>query len=102
MRCQCILCSDIELVPHSSDNDLPPRLNRRYRELVLETKKPMKLRENAHDQLMDSVSLRERLDYEEECSDSDSGESGGESEEESDSDETDDDNDAASSSDDSD
>jgi hypothetical protein len=54
------------------------------------------------DQLMDSVSLWEGLDYEEECSDSNSGESGGESEEELDSDETDDDNDAASSSNDSD
>ena len=64
VRCQCILCSDIELVPHSSDNDLPPRLNRSYRALVLATMKIMKLHENAHDQLMDSVSLREGLDYE--------------------------------------
>jgi hypothetical protein len=72
MRCQCILCSDIELVPHSSDNDLPPWLNWSYRVLVLATMKPMKLRENAHDQLMESVSLWEGLDYEEECNDNDS------------------------------
>ncbi len=62
----------------------------------------MKLCENAHSQLMDLVSLQEGLDYEEECSDINLGESGGEPEEESDLDETDDNIDAASSSNDSD
>ena len=81
MRWQCVLGSDIELVPHSSDNDLPLCLNRRYRDLVLETMKPMKLCEGTHDQLMDLVSLWEGLDYEEECSNSESGELRGESEE---------------------
>ena len=80
VRCQCILGSDIELVPHSSENDLPPHLNQRYRQLVLEKMKPMKLHEDTHDQLMDSVSLWE-LDYEEKCSNSESGELSGESEE---------------------
>ncbi len=81
MRCPCILGSDIELVPHSSENDLPPRLNWRYHDLVLETIKPMKLHEDTHNQVMDLVSLREELDYEEECSNSKSGELSGESEE---------------------
>jgi hypothetical protein len=48
--------------------------------LVLETMKPMKLHEDTRDQLMDSVSLREGLDYEEECSNSESGKLSGESE----------------------
>ncbi len=34
VRCQCVLGSDIELVPHSSDNDLIPNLIRRYCDLV--------------------------------------------------------------------
>jgi hypothetical protein len=79
VQCQCILCSDIELAPHSCDNDLPPRLNRRYRKLVLTTMKPMKLSEHKHDQLMDLVSLWEGLDYEEEYNDIESRESGSES-----------------------
>ena len=54
VRSQSLLCSDIKLVPHISENDLPPRLNRRYRELVLETMQPMKLVcEDTHNQLMD-------------------------------------------------
>ena len=90
MRCQSILCSDIELVPHSGDNDLPPLSNWRYCELVPETMQPMTLHEDTYNQLMDLVSLWERLDYEEECGNSDSCESGGKSEE-SDLDETDED-----------
>ncbi len=101
VRFQCILCSDIELVPHSSDNDLPPHLNWSYRALVLATMKQMKLHENAHNQLIDSVSLWEGLDYEEKCNVSDSGESGCESDK-LDLDESDVDIDASSSSDDSD
>jgi hypothetical protein len=54
VRSQSLLCSDIKLVPRISENDLPPRLNRRYRELVLETMQPMKLVcEDTHNQLMD-------------------------------------------------
>ena len=49
--------------------------------MVLETMKPMKLCEGTLDQLMDLVSLWEGLDYEEECSNSESGELSGESEE---------------------
>ncbi len=79
MRCQCILCSDIELAPHSCDNDLPPHLNRRFCKLVFTTMKPMKLSEHKYDQLMDLVSLQEGLDYEEEYHDIESGESGSES-----------------------
>jgi hypothetical protein len=78
VRCQCILCSDIELAPHGCDNDLPSHLNRRYCKLVLTTMKPMKLSEHKHDQLMDSVSLWEVLDYEEEYDYIESGESGSE------------------------
>ncbi len=99
VRCQCVLGSDVELVPHSSDNDLPLHLNRRYRDLVWETMKPMKLREDNHE-LMDSVSLREGLEYKEECSNSESGELSGESEE-SDLGDTDEDIDDSSGSDDS-
>ena len=40
----------------------------------------MKLHEDTHDQLMDSVSLWEGLDYEEECRDSESDKLSGESE----------------------
>ena len=64
VRWQCILCSDLELLPHGNENDLSPLLNRRYHELVLVTRKPVKLMIEIHDQLMDSVSLREVLDYE--------------------------------------
>ena len=100
VRCQCVLGSDIELVPHSSDNGSPPCLNQRYRDLVLETMKPRKLHEDTHNQLMVLVSLQEGLDYEEECSDSKSGKLSGESEESS-SGSTDEDIDDSSSSDDS-
>ena len=86
VRCQCTLCSDLELLPHNNKNDLPPQLNRRYPELVLGTMKSMKLMIETHDQLKDLVSLQEGLDYEEDCNDSDSGESRCDSEE-SDSDE---------------
>ncbi len=98
---QCVLCSDLELLLHGINNDLPPRLNRRYRELVLVTMKPMRLMIETHNQLIDSVSLWEGLDYEGDCNDSDSGELGCDSDE-SDSDESDVNMDASSSSDDSD
>jgi hypothetical protein len=101
VRCQCVLCSDLELLPHGIDNDLPPWLNRRYLELVLATMKAMRLMIETHNQLMDLVSLWEGLDYEEDCNDSDSGELGCGSDE-SDSDESDVNMDALSSSDDSD
>jgi hypothetical protein len=79
VQCQCILCSDVELAPHSCDNDLPPCLNMRYRELVLMTLKPMKLSEHGHNQLVDLVSLWEGLDCKEDYDDIESGESGSES-----------------------
>jgi hypothetical protein len=62
--------------------------------------KPMKPREDTHDQLMDLVSLWEGLDYKEECSNSESGKLSGESEE-SDLGDTDEDIDDSSGSDDS-
>ena len=65
VRCQFVLGSDVVLSPHGTDNEFP-RMNRKYREEVLANMNQMRLREDEHDNLMDSVSLQEGLDYEEE------------------------------------
>ena len=83
VRCQSILCSDVELSKHGPNNDLP-RLNARYRAEVLALN-PMKIDDQIHDTLMDSASLREGLDFEEEVEsdESDSDQSESDEEEES-------------------
>ena len=73
VRCQSILCSDLQLIEHSSDNDLP-RMNGQYRLSVLALN-PIRLSNENHNILMDAASLRDGLDYEEEVPDDCSDES---------------------------
>ena len=87
VRCQFILCSDLELHPHCIQNDLP-RLNTNYCAIVLSNNQ-MKESNEDHDTLMDAASLWEGLDYAEElpedcfkCSDYDTDDSNSESDEE--------------------
>jgi hypothetical protein len=70
VRCQFILCSNLVLEAHNTDNELP-RMNAQYRESVLALK-PICLSDPNHDILMDAASLRDGLDYEEEVPDSSS------------------------------
>ncbi len=67
IHCQFILCSNLDLQEHGSNNELP-RMNVHYQksELVLN---PICLSDNNHDILMDAASLREGLDYQEEIPD---------------------------------
>ena len=64
VRCQFILCCDLELHSLGPNNDLP-RLNVNYRAEVL-SNNPIKLCVEDHDDLMDAASHREGLDYDEE------------------------------------
>ena len=73
VRCQSILCSDVQLREHCSENDLP-RMNGQYRLSVLALN-PIQLSNENHDILMDAASLRDGLDYEEEVPDDCSDES---------------------------
>jgi hypothetical protein len=73
VRCQSILCSDLQLIEHGSKNDLP-RMNGQYRLSVLALI-PIRLSYKNHDILMDSASLCDGLDYEEEVPDDCSDES---------------------------
>ncbi len=66
-QCQFVLCSDIVQIPHGTNNKLP-RLNDSYHREILELE-PIKLSEDCHNILMDSASLQEGLDYEEEFPD---------------------------------
>jgi hypothetical protein len=61
VRCQFVLCSDIVLIHHGTNNKLP-RLNDNYRREILELE-PIKLSDDCRNILMDSASLREGLDY---------------------------------------
>ncbi len=73
VRCQSILCSDVRLIEHSSDNDLP-QMNGQYR-LSMLALNPIRLSDENHDILMDAASLRDGLDYKEEVPDDCSDES---------------------------
>ena len=68
VRCQFVLCSQLVLQEHNTDNDLP-RMNAQYRESVLKLN-PMRLSDENHAILMDAARLREGLDYVEEIPDS--------------------------------
>jgi len=70
VRCQFVLCSNVVLQNHNTDNNLP-RMNAQYRQSVLKLN-PMRLSDENHDILMDAASLREGLDYVEEIPDSSS------------------------------
>ena len=70
VRCQFVLCSNLVLREHNTDNDLP-RMNAQYRESVLKLD-PMHLSDENHGVLMDAASLREGLDYVEGIPDSSS------------------------------
>ena len=70
VRCQFVLCSNVVLQNHDTDNDLP-RMNTQYRQSILQLN-PMRLSDETHDVLMDAASLREGLDYVEEIPDSSS------------------------------
>ena len=70
VRCQFVLCLNVVLENHNTGNDLP-RMKAQYRHSVLQLN-PMRLRDEMHDVLMDSASLREGLDYVEEIPDSSS------------------------------
>ena len=70
VRCQFVLCSNVVLQNHDTDNDLP-RMNAQYRQRILQLN-PMRLSDETHDVLMDAASLREGLDYVEEIPDSSS------------------------------
>jgi hypothetical protein len=68
VRCQIVLCPNFDMQEHSAMNDLP-RMNANHRTTVL-LLNPICLSEEYHNVLMDSTSLREGLDYEEEIPDS--------------------------------
>ncbi len=68
MRCQFILCPNLDLNEHSAENDLP-RMNTNYRASIL-LLNPICLSDENHDILMDAASLREGLDYDKEILDS--------------------------------
>ncbi len=68
MRCQFVICPNLDLHEISAENNLP-RMNAHYRESVLALN-PIRLSDENHDTLMDAASLREGLDYEEEIPDS--------------------------------
>ena len=61
IHCQFVLCSNLVLLEHNTDNKLP-RMNVQYQESVL-ILKPICLSDENHDILMDVDSLREVLDY---------------------------------------
>ena len=69
------MCSDLQLIEHSSDNDLPP-MNGQYRLSVLALH-PIRLNNKNHNILMDAASLHDGLDYKEEVPDDCSDESDG-------------------------
>ncbi len=68
VRCQFVLCPNLDLQQQRTENDLP-RMNAQYRESVLALN-PIHLSDENHDILMDAADLREGLDYEEEIPDS--------------------------------
>lgn len=68
VRCQFVLCPNLDLKEHSKENDLP-RMNANYRASVL-LLKPICLSDKNHDFLMDAASLREGVDYDKEIPDS--------------------------------
>jgi hypothetical protein len=68
VRCQFILCPNLDLHEHSAENDLP-RMSANHRTTVMGLN-PIRLSDKHHDVLMDAASLREGLDYMEEIADS--------------------------------
>jgi hypothetical protein len=86
VRCQFILCPNLDLHEHSAENDLP-RMSANHRTTVMGLN-PIRLSDEHHDVLMDAASLREGLDYTEEIADSASESS--DSDEETDDDDDDD------------
>ncbi len=68
VRCQFVICPNLDVHEISAENNLP-RMNAHYRESVL-VLNPIRLGDENHDTLMDAASLREGLDYEEEIPDS--------------------------------
>ena len=80
VRCQSLLQSKIQLLPHSPDNKLP-RMNEKSR-LQAVALNPLRLRNEDHDFLMDAASLLEGLNYEEEIPDGPGDEEEGDDDEE--------------------
>jgi hypothetical protein len=68
VRCQFLLCPNLDLNEHSAENNLP-RMNANYWATIL-LLNPICLSDKNHDILMDALSLREGLDYDEEIPDS--------------------------------
>jgi hypothetical protein len=68
VRCQFVLCPNLDPNEHSTENDLP-RMNANYRASILFLS-PIHLSDKNHDILMDASSLREGLDYDKEIPDS--------------------------------
>ena len=68
MRCQFVLCPNLDLNEHSAENDLP-RMNANYQASIL-LLNPIRLSDENHNILMDAASLREGLDYDEEIPES--------------------------------
>ncbi len=68
VRCQFVLCPNLDLQQQRTENNLP-RMNAQYRESVLALN-PIHLSDENHDILMDAADLMEGLDYEEENPDS--------------------------------
>ena len=64
VRCQFVLCPNLDLNENSAENDIP-RMNANYRASIL-LLNPIRLSDKNHDILMDAASLREGLDYDEE------------------------------------
>jgi hypothetical protein len=61
VRCQFVLCPNLELHEHSTENDLP-RMNATHRASIL-LLNPIRLSDDHHDMMMDAASVREGLDY---------------------------------------
>ena len=68
VRCQFVLCPNLDLNEHSAENDLP-RMNANYQASIL-LLNPIRLSDENHNILMDAASLREGLDYDEEIPES--------------------------------
>ena len=68
VHCKFVLCPNLDLNEHSTENDLP-RMIANYRASIL-LLNPICLSDKYHDILMDAASLREGLDYDEEIPES--------------------------------